>query len=105
LNLKGPVIFDLGVPDVLGYLRLSGLPAPSHAEKAARMFRYHRRVFIAPPWEEIFAADAERKQSFDEAEATYTVMTATYAALGYDLVPLPIGSVQERVQFVLAAIG
>jgi predicted ATPase len=105
LNLKGPVIFDRGVPDVLGYLRLSELPVPSHVERAARVFRYHRRVFIAPPWREIFAADAERKQSFEEAEATYKVMMQTYAGLGYDLIPLPLSSVEERVQFVLAAVG
>jgi predicted ATPase len=105
LRLRGSVIFDRGVPDVLGYLRLNELSVPSHVERAAGMFRYHRRVFIAPPWPEIFARDAERKQSFEEAEATYEVMIATYAALGYDLVPLPLRSVEERVRFVLAAVG
>jgi predicted ATPase len=105
LSLRGHVIFDRGVPDVLGYLRLGHLPVPSHVERAAHIFRYHRRVFIAPPWPKIFARDAERKQSFEEAEATYEVIMATYAALGYDLVPLPLRSVEERVQFILAAIG
>jgi predicted ATPase len=47
LKRRGPVVFDRGVPDVLGYLRLSKLPVPSHVEKAAQVFRYHRRVFIA----------------------------------------------------------
>jgi predicted ATPase len=105
LKLSGPVIFDRGVPDVLGYLRLSGLPIPSHVEKAAQVFRYHRQVFIAPPWPEIFALDAERKQSFAEARATYEVMIETYSALGYNLIPLPLSSVQERVRFVRSAIG
>jgi predicted ATPase len=105
LRLSGPVIFDRGVPDVLGYLRLCNLPIPAYVEKAAQVFRYHRRVFIAPPWQEIFALDAERKQSFEEAVATFEVMRETYSALGYDLVPLPLASVEERVQFVLAAIG
>ena len=105
LSLRGPVIFDRGVPDVLGYLRLNNLPIASHVERAARMFRYNSRVFVAPPWPEIFARDAERKQSFEEAEATYEVMMSTYAALGYDLVPLPLQSVEERVQFILGAVG
>lgn len=103
LALSGPVIFDRGVPDVLGYLRLTGLPIPSHVEKAVEMFRYHRRVFIAPPWPEIFALDSERKQSFDEAQATYEVMVKTYSTLGYKLVELPLDSVVERVRFILAA--
>jgi predicted ATPase len=105
LSLSGPVIFDRSIPDVLGYLRLCNLPIPAHVEKAVQVFRYHRRVFIAPPWREIFALDAERKQSFEEAVATYEVMRETYSALGYTLVPLPLGSVEERMQFVLAAIG
>src|SRR5580704_19697438 len=36
LNLSGRVIFDRGIPDVAGYLRLSGLPVPTHVEKAAQ---------------------------------------------------------------------
>jgi predicted ATPase len=105
LSLSGPVIFDRGVPDVLGYLRLNDLPIPSHVERAAQTFHYHHRVFVAPPWPEIYALDAERKQSFQEAQATYEVMVETYSALGYSLLPLPLESVQKRVQFVLAAIG
>jgi len=105
LKLNGSVIFDRGVPDVVGYLRVSNLPIPSHVDKAARIFRYHHRVFVAPPWPEIFARDAERKQSFEEARATYEAMAETYSALGYQLVPLPLASVEERVQFVLAAIA
>jgi len=105
LKLSGSVIFDRGVPDVVGYLRVSNLPIPSHVDKAARIFRYHHRVFVAPPWPEIFARDAERKQSFEEARATYEAMAETYSALGYQLVPLPLASVEERVQFVLAAIA
>jgi predicted ATPase len=105
LELPGPVVFDRGVPDVLGYLRLSGLPIPSHVQRAAQSFRYSRRVFIAPPWPEIFALDAERKQSFEEAKATYEVMDETYAGLGYELVHLPLESVEVRARFVLAAIG
>jgi predicted ATPase len=104
LSLSGPVVFDRGVPDVLGYLRLSGLPVPPHVERAAQTFRYHRRVFVAPPWPEIFALDAERKQSFQEAKSTCERMIETYSALGYSLIPLPLESVQKRMQFVLAAI-
>jgi predicted ATPase len=65
LSLSGPAISDRGVPDVLGYLRLSDLPVPSHVDRATQIFRYHRRVFVAPPWREIFALDAEGKQSFE----------------------------------------
>jgi predicted ATPase len=105
LSIKAPVIFDRGVPDVLGYLRLTGLSIPAQVERAAQMFRYNRQVFIAPPWREIFQIDAERKQSFDEAQATYESMIETYSRLGYTLIQLPLDSVEERVRFVLEAMG
>jgi predicted ATPase len=104
LKASGPVIFDRGVPDVLGYLRLNGLPVPSHVERAARIFRYHPRVFVAPHWPETFVPDAERKQSVAEAQATCEALAQTYSSLGYNLVQLPLESVEKRVQFVLAAI-
>ena len=104
-DYEGPVIFDRGVPDVAGYLRLCGLPVPAHVSQAADLFRYQRRVFIAPPWRKIFTADAERKQDFAEAQATYEAMVAIYSGLGYELVTLPLASVAERVRFVRAAIS
>ncbi|MGB8579915.1 MAG: AAA family ATPase [Candidatus Sulfotelmatobacter sp.] len=104
LALKGPVIFDRGIPDVLGYLRLCGLSIPAHVNRAAQRLRYNRRVFIAPPWRDIFQIDAERKQSFEEAQATYQAMIESYSGLGYELVQLPLISVQERVNFLLGAI-
>lgn len=98
---RGPAFFDRGIPDVVGYLRLSGLPVPQHVKKAAELFRYSRRVFIAPPWRDIFRADDERKQDFDEAVRTSEAMAATYRELGHELVELPRAAVAERVRFVL----
>lgn len=90
--------------DVCGYLGLIGMPIPPHVGKAASIFRYHRRVLIAPPWPEIFAQDSERTQSFGEAVATYEMIVGTYAALGYELIQIPAMPVTERVEFVLDAL-
>jgi len=101
----GPVFFDRGVPDVAGYLALEGLPVPAHVRRAVERFRYHPRVFIAPPWPEIFRQDGERRQDLAEAARTYEAMVAAYGAAGYALVELPRASVEERVRFVLRTIG
>ena len=101
----GPVFFDRGMPDVAGYLRLLGLPVPAHVAKAVEAFRYNRRVFIAPPWPDIFRQDSERRQSFDEAVRTYEAMVATYDEYGYELIELPRSSVAERVRFVIENAG
>ena len=48
--LDGPVLMDRGIPDVIGYLTLCGLPVPAHVEAAASLYPYNKRVFIAPFW-------------------------------------------------------
>lgn len=97
---KGPVVFDRGIPDVVGYLHLCDLPVPPRLFEAAKLHRYNRTVFVAPPWPEIFVQDAERKQTLADAEATYRTMVEVYSSLDYELVSLPRVSVEERVQFV-----
>ncbi len=104
-TMHQPVVFDRGVPDVAGYLKLCGLPIPAHVWKAAELYRYHRRVFVAPPWAAIFTHDAERKQSFAEAEATYEAVTSVYKSLDYELVELPLVPIDERAQFVMNTVG
>jgi len=101
-QFTGLVFFDRGVPDVIGYLRLLNRPVPPHMEKAAQVFRYNRRVFIAPPWQQIFRQDRERRQDFAEAVRTYEVMVETYSAYGYELIEIPRASVEARVDFVLS---
>jgi len=98
-------VLDRGVPDVVGFLRVSGLPVPPHIDAAARACRYNPGVFIAPFWAEIFTGDAERKQSPDVAEATFDVMVDTYRGYGYELIELPRVSVAERVAFIVDRIA
>lgn len=102
---SGPVFFDRGVTDVIGYLTLVGRPVPAHVIRAAERFRYNRRVFIAPPWPAIFTQDNERKQTPEDAVRTYEALVKAYASQGYELVRLPLVPVEERVRFVLATIG
>ena len=102
---SGPVFFDRGIADVAAYLRLVGIPVPQHVHEAVLKFQYNSKVFIAPPWREIFHTDTERKQDFAEAERTYDALVSTYSELACQLVELPRASVEERVKFVLARIS
>lgn len=98
---QGPVFFDRGVPDVMGYLRLCGLVVPPHVRRAAETCRYSRHVFVTPPWREIFRQDSERRQDFGEAERTFEAMVAVYAELGYELVMVPCTPPDRRMRFVI----
>ncbi|MBD9680621.1 ATP-binding protein [Pseudomonas sp. PDM18] len=105
LAAGGLWLFDRGLPDVLGYARLCGLPIPNALETAAEALRYGRTVFLAPAWEAIYRNDAERWQDFSEARRTAAVMAAVYEALGYRVVQLPLASLEERAAFVLEVLG
>jgi len=102
---SGPVFFDRGLPDTIGYLRLEDMEVPAWMEEEALRLRYHPRVFVAPPWREIYSGDEERRQSWEVAVRTFEMMSETYADLGYELVELPRMPVAERADFVVAALG
>ena len=100
-TVETPVLMDRGIPDVAGYLTLSGFSVPPHVEAATQCYRYNRIVFLAPYWEAIYSRDSERKQDRHEAEATGRVMAETYTRFGYQIVELPLAGVQERAEFVM----
>ncbi|THJ46356.1 AAA family ATPase, partial [Candidatus Frankia alpina] len=101
----GTVFFDRGVPDVVGYYLLLGQPIPAHVTAAAQKFRYHHRVFLAPPWPEIYTHDRERIQDFDEAVRTHNAMADTYTRHGYQLISLPKIDVDSRAEFILQRLS
>lgn len=95
------VFFDRGIPDLLGYCYLINSDIPDILRRNIAMYRYSKIVFIAPPWEEIYQHDEERKQDWNEAVATYQNIKNGYTDAGYNLVELPKAPVDERVQFIL----
>ena len=100
LEQPGTVVFDRGMPDVAGnWLAMTGT-VPPHVEDAITACPYNQRVLIAPPWREIYVHDEERTHSWETAVATYDVMVEAYQRYGYELVELPLVSVDERVDFV-----
>lgn len=101
LNTDTQTFFDRGLPDVIGYMTLCNLPIPGDLWSAVETHRYHPHVFIAPPWQEIYVTDNERKQSFEDAKATYEVMANVYTHLGYSLIEIPKVTIEERAQFVI----
>lgn len=97
--------FDRGIIDQLGGFRQLNLPVPRHLLTAAERLRYHERVFLAPPWPEIFTNDSERRHNFDEAAASYESLLRTYESFGYRAIVLPKVTVAARADFILALLG
>jgi predicted ATPase len=100
-----PVFFDRGIPEAIGWSRLVKVPTLEHHRAAARIYRYARKVFVTPPWREIFKQDEERRHSFEDALADYELTLEVYPEYGYELIQIPKVPISERVDFVLAQVG
>jgi predicted ATPase len=101
----GIVFYERGVVDALGMLREAGALSDSELSTKLAAYRYHRRVFLFPPWEAIYANDAERDQSFADAVRIAHAVSAWYARCGYEVVEVPRFGVNERCAFVLREMG
>jgi predicted ATPase len=103
VNSSGWVFFDRGLVDAASALeRLSGQPV---LKQLNSLHPYHRRVFLAPPWREIYVVDAERRCDFEAGLAEYERLQTQLPALGYDALVLPKATVFARAEFILTSLG
>jgi predicted ATPase len=97
--LDGWVFFDRGLVDAAAGLQ--HLTGEQVLKALGQSHRYHRRVFLAPPWQEIYVTDRERRHSLDAALAEYSRLLEAYPSLGYEVFVLPRMGVVGRADFVL----
>lgn len=100
----GPVLFDRGLPDVVGFLDVSGLAVPTAVDRVCRNLRYTGPILRAPAWAAIYAQDAERIQNWEQAVASDDAVTAAWKRYGYDVVDLPLAAVAERLEFLRSSL-
>jgi len=101
-TFEGPVFFDRSLIDAVAALEYA---TGASAAGLVGGFRYNSRVFLAPPWPEIYISDSERPHDFAEAVAEYARLNAIYLRMGYTVIDVPKAAVAERVDFILAQIG
>jgi|HubBroStandDraft_6_1064221.scaffolds.fasta_scaffold192027_1 predicted ATPase len=101
LKPKAPTFCDRGIPDVLCYARIIQLADQERIAAACERFRYNRKVFMLPPWPEIYITDTERKQTFEEAVEVYHQMIGAYRDCRYQVIEVPRAAVRLRADFVL----
>ncbi|MFY0482458.1 AAA family ATPase [Flavobacterium sp. PLA-1-15] len=98
------VFLDRGIPDVLAYMHYIGDSYPTHFDSACRDNTY-TKIFILPPWEEIYTSDDERYENYEQAKLIYNHLTETYEKYGYNLIEVPKDTVEGRIEFILERIG
>ncbi len=97
--------FDRSIFDLIAYERRTKSERSEELHEAVRMLSYNKKVFVTPPWEEIFCNDNERKQTFEEAITVYQGIVKVYAEYGFELLELPKTTVEDRVDFIMKNIG
>ena len=100
--LDGWVFFDRSWIDAAS--ALVHLTGEQILMRLARVHRYHRRVFLAPPWPEIYVTDAERHHGLDVAAREYSRLVEAYSTLGYEVQVLPKVGVSLRADLVLSTL-
>ena len=94
------VFLDRGIPDVLAYMHYIGDSYPTHFDLACKENKY-TKIFILPPWEEIYVSDNERYENYEQAKLIFNHLTETYHKYGYDLISVPKDKVENRIDFIL----
>ena len=102
----GHVFFDRSVLDALyGFDRLTPL-SEDELNTWLATYQYFPKVFLLPPWKEIYTHDTERDHTFEHAEWVNSITLAWYRRLDrYQLIEVPKVSVAERCAFVLQALA
>jgi len=103
IQLSGWVFFDRGLIDSAAALEhMTGEPT---LVTLGNTYRYYDRVFVTPPWREIYIKDSERRHGFDDAVAEFERLIEVYPSLGYEVVMLPKVGTVERADFIMRALN
>jgi predicted ATPase len=96
------VFFDRGLFDALS--ALSDLTGADRLTGNKDLERFDRRVFLTPPWPEIYVRDRERQHGLDGAMEEYERLSRDYPAHGFAVTELEKVSVAERADAIIAAL-
>lgn len=103
-HIQNQIVFiDRGIPDIIAYMDYFGTDYPVRFQTACSDYRYEK-VFLLPPWEEIYETDTERYESFPQSQEIHRFLKRTYTSNGYTPIDVPLTSVENRSDFILQNI-
>jgi predicted ATPase len=97
---RGLTFFDRGVVDAAVAIAATGGEQPTAIIGRVR----YDRLFLAPPWPEIYVNDADRRHSLEKALLDYERVRRAYLDAGYHPVMLPRDTVAARADFILSQL-
>ena len=102
-NKNELIFFDRAIPDVLAYMDFFNQEYGTKFTEACKKHTY-TKIFLLPPWQEIYISDNERLESFEEAKQLHYHLENTYRKFDYAIELVPFGAVKDRVDFILNSI-
>ncbi|NEW82064.1 MAG: AAA family ATPase [Mariniphaga sp.] len=95
---------DRGLPDQAAFSRYKGKEVSVQLKEAIAANYYAKKVFLTPPWRDIYRNDTIRTETFEEAEKIHHFIVKAYLDNGYQLINLPFVSPDERIEFILKSL-
>lgn len=102
-NEDSIIFFDRGIPDVHAYMNFLGNDYPPVYKEKSTKYLYNK-VFMCAPWEAIYKSDNERYETFEQAVKIDTFLKDAYEEIGYEIIDVPFGTVNERCDFILHSL-
>ena len=97
-------IRDRSIIDIIAYVEFYNKPVFPELLNFPFTKYYHKTVFFAPSWQEIYQTDEQRPQQYVELQGLGEKIEELYKRFGFHCVNLPKLPVAERVQFITAQI-
>lgn len=98
------VFFDRGIPDVYAYMNYFKTDYPPVFIEKSKEYKYDL-IFHFSPWEDIHTTDNERYETFEESLKIDEFITNSYKELGYKIINVPFGSIDERANFIINSLS
>jgi len=102
-SLKTINFYDRTIIDSYAYLLKGNVPTTDAQRSDLEQMRFDK-IFILPVWPKIHSLDKERMETLEDCYEVDHYMRKAYEELGYELVEVPIGTVEERISFILSSI-
>ena len=96
--------FDRGVHEIIAYLNFIEIKYDNYFIESAKKIVYDK-IFILPPWKEIYTNDNVRYESFDQCNQIHDEIVKIYKQLKIEIIMLEKNSVSNRIDDILQIIN
>ncbi len=103
-DIKCIAFSDRGLPDQAAFSWYKGKEISEPLSVSLIENRYAKKVFVTPPWREIYRKDQIRKETYEEAVKIHDFVVKAYLEFDYELIDLPRVSPDERIKFILKSL-